>query len=373
MRFPIFWRHWRTFPIRGGRKASAIRWSISCYSPYWRCSAAPAPTAASSPSWTSAGWSSIAIFGVDLKRAPVVNTLRTVLQSLDTEDLEEAFRRHAKALLPAGAAGEKPVIALDGKTLRGSFDHINDRKAAQTLTAFASASAIVLAHTEIDDKSNEIPAAQQMIRDLGLTGVSSPPMPCTVKKTFEAARDTGNVLIAQVKANQPILHETLEAICNAEPPADSAETVDRNRHGRQEHRRVETFDVAGRLGPDWDGLIVTAARVNRLTWHKNTKTGLWHKPTRHPSMPARPACPRPSPAPRSDSIGASKTAPTTSAMSPSSKMPAASVPNRATSPGSAPSPSISCAPTPPPTSAESSTSTPSTPITPCHTEGHSEN
>jgi hypothetical protein len=110
-------------------------------------------------------------FRVDLKRAPVVNTLRTVLQALDTEDLEQAFRRHAKALLPTGAAGEKPLIALDAKTLRGSFDHINDRKAAQTLTAFASASAIVLAHTEIDDKSNEIPAAQQMIRELGLSGV----------------------------------------------------------------------------------------------------------------------------------------------------------------------------------------------------------
>jgi len=63
------------------------------------------------------------------------------------------------------------VIALDGKTLRGSFDHFNDRKAAQTSTAFASASAIVLAHIEIDDKSNEIPAAQQMIGELGLTGV----------------------------------------------------------------------------------------------------------------------------------------------------------------------------------------------------------
>jgi hypothetical protein len=110
-------------------------------------------------------------FGVDLPRAPVVNTLRTVLQSLSTEALEDAFRHHAKALLPAGEAGEQPVIALDGKTLRGSFDHLNDRKAAQTLTAFASASAIVLAHIEIDDKSNEIPAAQQMIRDLGLTGV----------------------------------------------------------------------------------------------------------------------------------------------------------------------------------------------------------
>jgi hypothetical protein len=114
-------------------------------------------------------------FGVALQRAPAVNTLRTVLQSLDAEALERAFRQHAKDLLSlveaAGEANRRPLIALDGKTLRGSFDHLNDKKAAQTITAFASASAILLAHTEIDEKSNEIPAAQQMIRDLGLTGV----------------------------------------------------------------------------------------------------------------------------------------------------------------------------------------------------------
>jgi len=110
-------------------------------------------------------------FGVNLRRAPVVNTLRTVLQSLPTEALEEAFRRHAKTLMAADEAGKQPVIAIDGKTMRGSFDRFNDRKAAHTLTAFASASAIVLAHIEIDNKSNEIPAAQQMIRELGLTGV----------------------------------------------------------------------------------------------------------------------------------------------------------------------------------------------------------
>jgi hypothetical protein len=110
-------------------------------------------------------------FGVALKRAPVVNTLRTVLQSLDAEALERAFRHHARDLLSLVEADGRPVIALDGKTLRGSFDHINDKKAAQTLTAFASSSAILLAHTPIDEKSNEIPAAQQMIGELGLTGV----------------------------------------------------------------------------------------------------------------------------------------------------------------------------------------------------------
>jgi hypothetical protein len=62
-----------------------------------------------------------------------------------------------------------PVVALDGKTLKGSFDHLNDQKAA--LSAFASDAAILLAHTEIDVKSNENPAAQQMIAVLGLSGV----------------------------------------------------------------------------------------------------------------------------------------------------------------------------------------------------------
>jgi hypothetical protein len=64
-----------------------------------------------------------------------------------------------------------PGIALDGKTLKGSFDHLNDRKAAQALSAFASEAAILLAHSDIDVKSNEIPAAQRMIAELGLTGV----------------------------------------------------------------------------------------------------------------------------------------------------------------------------------------------------------
>ena len=112
-----------------------------------------------------------ALFGCTLKRAPSLNTLRTVLQMLDRDTLEEAFRQHARGLLPPAELGRMPVIALDGKTLKGSFDHLNDRKAAQALSAFASEAAILLAHSEIDVKSNEIPAAQRMIAELGLTGV----------------------------------------------------------------------------------------------------------------------------------------------------------------------------------------------------------
>jgi hypothetical protein len=110
-------------------------------------------------------------FGVTLRRAPALNTLRNLLQSLDGAALEATFRSHAKGLLPTAEPGDKPVIALDGKTLRGSFDHLEDRKAAQALMAFASQSAILLAHTEIAEKTNEIPAVEEMIRTLGLRGV----------------------------------------------------------------------------------------------------------------------------------------------------------------------------------------------------------
>ena len=43
----------------------------------------------------------------------------------------------------------KRTIALDGKTLRGSFDHLNDRAAAHVLSAFASDAALILAHQEV--------------------------------------------------------------------------------------------------------------------------------------------------------------------------------------------------------------------------------
>jgi hypothetical protein len=48
-------------------------------------------------------------------------------------------------------------IAVDGKALRLSFDNFCDRKAAHILSVFASDPALVLAHLECDEKSNEIP------------------------------------------------------------------------------------------------------------------------------------------------------------------------------------------------------------------------
>ena len=107
-------------------------------------------------------------FGLRWKRAPAHTAIRYILQGLDPRAVEQVFRRHAAGLQPRGTGACQRSIALDGKTLRRSFDQFTDRKAAQLLHAFDTGSDLLLAHVDISEKSNEIPAAQQLLNELGL-------------------------------------------------------------------------------------------------------------------------------------------------------------------------------------------------------------
>jgi hypothetical protein len=72
------------------------------------------------------------------------------------------------------------------------------------------------------------------------------------------------------------LHEAVVGLCAERDPVDRHETADCGRHGRQEHRRAEVFETtADRLPPGWRGTIACAARISRLSWCKDTRTGLW--------------------------------------------------------------------------------------------------
>lgn len=107
-------------------------------------------------------------FGLTWRRAPAHTAIRYILQGLDPADVENVFRQHAALLQTACAKPGQGSIALDGKTLRGSFDSFNDRAAAQVLSAFATDTSLVLAHADIAEKSNEIPAAQALLAELGV-------------------------------------------------------------------------------------------------------------------------------------------------------------------------------------------------------------
>jgi DDE_Tnp_1-associated len=72
-----------------------------------------------------------ATFGAHFRRAPAVNTLRALVHALDPAEIEAAFRRHAEHLGDTTALPGRRVVALDGKTLRGSFDHLDDQAASR--------------------------------------------------------------------------------------------------------------------------------------------------------------------------------------------------------------------------------------------------
>jgi predicted transposase YbfD/YdcC len=71
------------------------------------------------------------------------------------------------------------------------------------------------------------------------------------------------------------LREAVARPCAERDPLGRHGTVDRGRHGRQEHRRVGVFAVEGGLDPDWRPWIAAVARTARLSWCKDTRTGLW--------------------------------------------------------------------------------------------------
>ena len=110
-------------------------------------------------------------FGLAWKRAPAHTSIRSILQALDVQALEQAFRAHSQQLLDSRADPDTPpAVAMDGKVLRGSFDRFQDQKAAQMLSAFCQSEHLILGHLPVSTKTNEIPVAQQLIEELGLEG-----------------------------------------------------------------------------------------------------------------------------------------------------------------------------------------------------------
>lgn len=107
-------------------------------------------------------------FDLNWKRMPAHTSIRDIIQGTSGAELEHSFRQYSAVLTEKDEPEQ--VIGCDGKVLRGSFDRFQDQKAVQILSAFASDSQIILAHEEIAIKTNEIPTAQTLLEELGLSG-----------------------------------------------------------------------------------------------------------------------------------------------------------------------------------------------------------
>lgn len=213
-------------------------------------------------------------FSLNWKRLPAHTTVRKIIQGTSSVEIEESFRQYSASLVKEEA--DKRFVTFDGKVLRGSFDHFQDQKAVQILSAFVTDSQIILAHEEIAKKTNEIPTAQDLMVKLGISGCifTFDAIHCQ-EKTLKTAKETRNEVIVQVKANQKTLFN--DCIMSAETMSSIdmyQEPVSKSRN-RIETRRVEVFENGGITNKQkWES-AKAIVKVDRKREVFDTKTKFW--------------------------------------------------------------------------------------------------
>jgi predicted transposase YbfD/YdcC len=160
-------------------------------------------------------------------------------------------------------------VAVDGKTLRHSADRFRSQAALHLVSAWATASGLVLGQEATDAKSNEITAIPHLLRLLALEGciVTIDALGCQ-RAIATQVQEQGAEYVLALKANQPTLHATVVAAFAAAraagpaawyPAAQAAtQTLDKG-HGRVERRRYTVLsdpDLLACLDPTgaWPGL-----------------------------------------------------------------------------------------------------------------------
>lgn len=135
------------------------------------------------------------------------------------------------------------VIAIDGKTLRRSFDKASSKTAIHMVSAWATANHISLGQVVVDAKSNEITAIPQLLEMLELAGalVTIDAMGCQVEIARDIVEKKADYCLT-AKGNQPTLYQGLMDHFDDHLEDDFArtkvrryETVEKG-HGREEHR-----------------------------------------------------------------------------------------------------------------------------------------
>lgn len=197
---------------------------------------------------------------------PSHDTFGRVFAALDPNAFAEFF---AGWVRDVAELTDGEVVAIDGKTVRRSFDRANSRSAIHMVNAWATQSGLSLGQVAADEKSNEITAVPKLLDMLQLKGciVTLDAMGCQ-KEIAGRIVAKGADYVLQVKGNQPQLHMELEAYF-AEAlkhdfvgvPHDVHETIERG-HGRVETRRTYCTDDLSALTTafEWPGLRSIAMR-----------------------------------------------------------------------------------------------------------------
>ena len=147
--------------------------------------------------------------GLFEKGVPVDDTFARLISNIDPTEFRECFLAWMKAVHTL-TCGE--IVAIDGKTLRGSYNREDRQSAIHMVSAYASANQLVLGQLKTDTKSNEITAIPALIQMLDLRGaiVTIDAMACQTKIAKAITHKGGDYLLA-VKGNQGKLAAALQA------------------------------------------------------------------------------------------------------------------------------------------------------------------
>jgi predicted transposase YbfD/YdcC len=173
---------------------------------------------------------------------PSHDTFRRVFQAVSPLAVQQSLIAWLKGLRQAPAAADDEVIAIDGKTLRRTFDRAKGLGALHLVSAWATAHGLTLGQVAVDAKSNEITAIPHLIDLLDLKD-------CVV--TIDAAgcqKDIATQIVAKggeyvlaLKENQPTLYEQVTDYFAQQLDQDQADgKVRRHRQVESGHGRTET-------------------------------------------------------------------------------------------------------------------------------------
>lgn len=204
------------------------------------------------------GWVSVSLFGktkLDFLRhflpyangVPSHDQLGLIFGALDAAAFQKCFIAWAQGLSDTIDG----VVAVDGKTLRRSFDRAGNKTAIHMVSAWSSKQKLVLGARAVEEKSNEITAIPELLDLLAITGaiVTIDAMGCQ-KKIAEKIIAKGADYVLGLKGNQGTLRDDVELLfdeqmTNGFKDISVSKTADTDAgHGRIETREVfATADI----------------------------------------------------------------------------------------------------------------------------------
>jgi predicted transposase YbfD/YdcC len=178
---------------------------------------------------------------------PSHDTFGRVFAVLSPEALQGCFLRWIQAV---AQVTQGQVVAIDGKTLRRSYDRHSAKAAIHMVSAWATHNRVVLGQLKTAEKSNEITAIPALLKVLDVSGciVTIDAMGCQKAIAQQIVEQEAEYVLA-LKQNHGTLYEAVEqrfqvALHTAsEEPGLQAYETEEQRHGRVEIRRHWTLEA----------------------------------------------------------------------------------------------------------------------------------